>query len=128
MTDSIKAFKFLRDTGSYRPKDAFIVRIPGEITGRDQLLNILYKVLILPGYFGFNWDALFDCLRDFHWLEQKLIVIAHEDLPALDEEELKIYLEILADSVFDWKPGEGHELEVVLPEAAQDKVISLLCS
>ncbi|AGL14312.1 barstar family protein [Actinoplanes sp. N902-109] len=33
--------------------------------------------LLVPRYFGWNWDALSDCLRDLNWLpaEQYLVVV-----------------------------------------------------
>lgn len=121
-----KTFKFLGDVGRYSPSDAFVVRIQGDISSKDKLLHALYEKLDLPGYFGFNWDALVDCLRDFHWVAKKRIVIAHENIPPLGGQELKIYLEILADSVLDWKPGDEHELEVVFPESTRDRIETLL--
>jgi RNAse (barnase) inhibitor barstar len=32
---------------------------------KSNLLSELYKKLCFPNYFGFNWDALLDCMRDF---------------------------------------------------------------
>ncbi|MFR9164902.1 MAG: barstar family protein [Dysgonomonas sp.] len=31
-----------------------------------------------PNYFGFNWNALLDCLRDFDWIEEKYIILIHD--------------------------------------------------
>jgi len=34
------------------------------VYGRDTLLHALYQACELPGWFGFNWDALLDVLAD----------------------------------------------------------------
>ena len=41
--------------------------------------------------------------------------MVHRDIPALDTDDARIYLDILAESVEDWKPGEDHQLRVVFP-------------
>lgn len=46
----------------------------GELDGaainkRDELFDALEKALELPEWFGRNWDALSDALRDLSWLE-----------------------------------------------------------
>lgn len=126
MTSRINAFLFVHDINAYHPDDAFMVRLPAGIKNRDHLLTLLYGLLMLPGYFGFNWDALYDCLRDYNWLDKRLIVISHEELPSLDKQDLKVYLEILADSCLDWKPDEEHRLEVVFPKSLRVEILSLL--
>jgi hypothetical protein len=40
----------------------------GGCTGKQQLLQRLAVSLTLPADFGYNWDALADCLRDMGWL------------------------------------------------------------
>jgi len=126
MTNRIQVFKFIDDISAYNPQDAFVVKLPSDITSRDQLFKLIYTNLKLPGYFGFNWDALFDCLRDFHWVNEQIIVLIHEALPSLEDKILIIYLRILLDSCLDWKPGEEHSLEVVFPKTEKEKVLSLL--
>jgi RNAse (barnase) inhibitor barstar len=122
------AFRFVDNINNYQTRDGFVARIPAGIEGRDQLLKLLYKILNLPGYFGFNWDALSDCLRDFHWIEKKVVTIIHEDLPNLDNRELKVYLELLSEAIVDWKAGEEHEIEVIFPMAVKDKIDMLFIS
>ncbi|SEA84294.1 Barstar (barnase inhibitor) [Thiothrix caldifontis] len=121
-------FKFSENIESYlvSAKDIFISKIASGIKTRDELFTSLYNTLLLPGYFGFNWDALFDCLRDFHWIDEYLVIIVHEDLPTLSEEELRIYLHLLADACLDWKIDEEHKLEIVFPESVRCKVEHLL--
>ena len=75
---------------------------------------------MFPDYFGFNWDALSECIRDFHWITQQGIVLVHDELPAIDEASLLIYMNILIDAVNDWKEGEEHYLEIVFPKNAEN--------
>ena len=38
------------------------------ISTKKQLLDSLAAALSFPDYFGGNWDALDECLRDMEWL------------------------------------------------------------
>ncbi|MDR1203750.1 MAG: barstar family protein [Tannerellaceae bacterium] len=114
--------KFSNNPQLYNPDSAFVAHL-SKVRGKEDLLKQLSDKLKFPDYFGFNWDALFECLRDFHWIEQQKIVLVHDDLPVLEEKDLHIYLEILIDAVKtwqDWKEGEEHSLEVIFPESGKD--------
>ena len=106
---------FLDNPQFYNPNDAFVAHL-SKVVDKEELLKQLRSKLNFPDYFGFNWDALFECLRDFYWIEQQKIILVHDDLPELIEKELKNYIDILIDSVQDWKEGEDHSFEVVFPE------------
>ena len=82
--------------------------------------------LLFPAYFGRNWNALYDCLRDFHWTEKKEVLLVHSDLPQLAEAELKTYLEVLRDAAADWKPGESHAFGVIFDKSDEHSVLSVL--
>jgi len=116
------SFSFVSDIQRFSENDAFIARIADRICTTQQLFELLYRLLTLPGYFGFNWNALFDCLRDFHWIDQKVVVIVHDQLPELPPLDLRAYLEVLRDAVVDWKPGEAHLLQVVFDEKDRIRV------
>ena len=105
-------YKFFNNYPSYDAADVFYVRIDPGISLSEELLRSLYYLLWFPGYFGFNWDALYDCLRDLGWIPCRKIVLVHEVLPNLPEKDLKIYLEILRDSIFDLKDNQEYKLEV----------------
>jgi len=83
-------------------KSAFVVVIDKEIFTIDELFRTFNDAFRFP-YFGFNWDALLDCLRDLDWINQDEIILYHEKIPNLDEKDLGIYLEILCYAVSDWR-------------------------
>ena len=37
---------------------------------RQTFFNLLSQALLLPDYFGGNWNALDDCMRDLSWLPE----------------------------------------------------------
>lgn len=106
--------------------EVFYARLRPDIYKTEQLLQALYQLLWLPGYFGFNWDALDDCLTDLSWIQEKRVVLEHAGLPNIPEAELKIYLEILRDAVLDWNDDDDHCFEVVFNGHDRDRVIELL--
>src|ERR1700733_5353528 len=112
----MKEFKFIPNVYSYKPKNTFIAVLPSGIKTKKELLKQLAIVLELPDYFGFNWDALNDCLCDLHWIEEKVVVLMHEDIPLVGTVDAKIYLQVLIDAVNNWKEGEEHTLDIVFPE------------
>lgn len=102
--------------------DEFVADIPAGLTSTQALLQALYDNLQLPGYFGFNWDALSDCLRDLHWIQQRRVVLRHSDLPGIPSVELRTYLEVLAEAKASWGSDEEHTLDVVFPVALRNVV------
>lgn len=126
MKNNDRCFDFIEDIGTIVNEETFIAQVPKGISTVNDLLSVFFDILKLPGYFGFNWNALYDCLCDFHWIDQHNITIIHEDLPALSHEDLTFYLDVLQDAVNDWKPGESHQLTVVFPKTYQEEVENIL--
>ena len=115
MSPAIRRYK----AGSHPPAAAanrLVAVIPAGMTTAPELLAALAKGLCFPAWFGNNWNALSDCLRDLGWIEAGTIVIFHEDRPALPAADLEIYLDVLAEAVASWQPGEAHALEVWMPQ------------
>lgn len=106
--------------------EVFYARLGPDIYKPEHLLQALYQLLWLPGYFGFNWNALHDCLTDLSWVREKRVVLEHAGLPKIPESDLKIYLEILRDAVLDWKDEDDHSFEVVFNAQDRNRVIELL--
>lgn len=113
------------DTASV-PGSGYVATIPLGIDGVEQLFDVLFQVLKLPGYFGFNWNALSDCLRDLSWVPEREVVIVHRELPHLNDDDIKLYLDVLCEAARDWKPSENHKLVIFFPISCRDRIVSLL--
>lgn len=120
--DNIKDFQ-------EKNNDIFSIIISKNIKTKDELLLELHNKLQFPNYFGFNWDALLECLCDFNWVKQEKINILHHDLPNLNDKELYLYLDILEESIKNWKTYDGpfkkYELNVIFPLKAKQKIDEL---
>jgi RNAse (barnase) inhibitor barstar len=118
-------FTFIEPGATPTQADSLVAEVPRGIADAKQLLDVLYRQLGLPGYFGFNWNALSDCLRGFHWVKQRNVVIIHQDVPALTGADLVNYAEVLDECVRSWKPSEEHRLVVVFPQSCREKIEQL---
>ena len=116
----ISVFTFDVASVNLDPRTDFIAKVPAELSDRQALLEALRRELQLPLYFGNNWDALSECLRDLSWIKCRRVVILHEDLPPLNAKDSATYLGVLSECVRDWKPVEDHELVVAFPPEARD--------
>lgn len=121
MPNDLQATLFHPMTIDFGAND-FVARIPADLGSRGKLFEALRQELKLPTYFGDNWDALADCLRDLSWLGQRRVYIIHADLPRLPRDDLANYIDLLAACVSDWKADDDHELVVVFPDAARHEI------
>jgi hypothetical protein len=113
-------FQLVDDPAAFRDEAALVVRIPAGIRSKQKLLGFLADRLRFPGYFGWNWDALEECLNDLSWLggEQR-VAIVHEGLPfGAGGEHRRTYLQILAGAA-----ARNEALAIVL--AARDRAAVL---
>ena len=107
-------------SGTPPPKSGrgrLVVVVPAGIADSATLLRVLAERLQFPDWFGGNWNALSDCLRDLGWLPQRTVVLWHEDLPPLPPADLELYLELLADAAASWNPGDARRLDIRFPAA-----------
>lgn len=83
-------------------------------------MAVLADKLRFPRYFGWNWDALEECLCDLSWLPaDRPIVLVHEDLPfGAGGQNRAVYLDVLRDALAYWDSVEGRSLQVVFPQDA----------
>lgn len=122
----VEKFIFAGAEFDLQSQDCFngVVRLG--VTDVDQLMDVIADALDFPAYFGANWNALYDCLTDFSWINQQTVFLTHHEMPKLNIDDSKTYLSVLQDAVNDWKEGEEHKFFVIFPASIEDEVRSLL--
>jgi len=112
MNRSKHTFEFVTDLTGFRAPGWLVVRIGGRLRRKQDLLRALAESLKFPDYFGWNWDALEDCLRDLSWLDApRGIVLVHEHLPLADAHQRQTYFDILTKA----QAAQNVPLRMVLP-------------
>ena len=74
-------------------------------TDKAGLLAACQQAFDLPGYFGYNWDALEECLNDLAWAPAGGYVILVDNVAvfaAHQPEEWATLLAILTDATANW--------------------------
>lgn len=95
------------------------------VHSEKELLTELNEKLALPDYFGFNWDALWDLYRDFYWISQTNIIIRHQGITALPENDLIIYIGIVVDTCKSWREYPEHNISFFFPTSERDTILRL---
>ncbi|MFJ5031024.1 barstar family protein [Streptomyces sp. NPDC088560] len=54
-----------------------------EMRDTDGVFTQFYEALRLPDYFGWNWNALRDCLDDLHWIQATHFLLVIDDADAV---------------------------------------------
>jgi len=108
----------------------FTAELREGIRNSTDLLRELGFKLRFPDYFGVNWNALEECIRDLSWLPRGSLALEHRDLPlAGDSEGQKIYLSIRSDaSQKRWTLPEQRipDLMVIFPPSTRKQIKELL--
>ena len=113
-------FLFKVNPESYDSEKPLVVHL-SNVSNKNDLFDKLNAGFIFP-YFGRNWDALYDLLRDFFWISEKRIVLVHDNLPAINSNEFNIYINILQDSISSWENYEEHDFEVIFPKECKSLI------
>jgi len=78
-----------------------------QITSKESFLRACATALRLPAYFGHNWDALEDCLRDLAWAPaERGYLLLYDDagrFARAKPAEFAVALSILGDAVRSWR-------------------------
>ncbi len=86
-----------------------VIMIDGEsCQSHDEMLNEFAEKFNFPSYFGFNLDALDECLNDLEWIgvERYLLIINHFNKFLKDEPMVfQQFTLILKDTIQEWNIG-----------------------
>jgi hypothetical protein len=119
MSESPTQFEFVDDLTGFRAPDWLVVRLPGRLFRKQDLLRALAVGLKFPSYFGYNWDALEECLNDLSWLGKGAnVVLLHKHVPLRDDEQRRIYCDILRQAM----ANERTALRVVFPLSSRREI------
>src|SRR5256885_13166067 len=64
-------FRYLNERPHVFLDEVFFVQVDPGITDKTDLFNFYYRAMWFPGYFGFNWDAMYDFLCDISWRSEE---------------------------------------------------------
>lgn len=107
-------FIFTSEIEQMRCDSVLLAEVPEGLLEKQSLLAWYAKSLRFPDYFGGNWDALDECLRDLSWIKDGRVVIYHRDVPLEGVRgDQEIYIDLLASVVKSWREGGAHEIIVV---------------
>ena len=99
--------------------------VPSSLTSEEDLINLFRKELNFPDYFGSNWDAFYDILSDLYWLDLKEVVVYHDSLTQLKENDLLIYIGIIRD-LLKYSDKTGKVLKFVFNVKDKERVQLLM--
>ena len=80
------------------------------VGSKSELLKSIGAAMGFPEYFGLNWDALEECLRDLNATNQgwRLVFEKADNLLLLPKRELTTFLSVLSDTAAFWE-SEGRQ-------------------
>ncbi|WP_328653367.1 barstar family protein [Micromonospora sp. NBC_00330] len=107
-----------------------VARLDGtRMADADHTFYEFSDALLFPGYFGWNWAALSDCLRDLHWLPADGYLVVVENGPRVlssSAEDRHTLFQILAQAVHHWASPFGQPAFKVLLLCDRDDEATLL--
>jgi Barstar (barnase inhibitor) len=87
-----------------------------EIRDTQSFLQKVAEVMRFPDYFGYNWDALDECITDLDWCPAARYILIYdypEAFSKAEPEQWKVAYDILRSAVEYWQ-GSDTPLEVLL--------------
>ena len=88
---------------------------------KKQFIDVCARQLKLPSYFGGNWDALADCLRDLNWLKGAgfvLHIAGHDKFAKAAPEDYETALAVFIEAAVFWKE-KGTPFVVLVDSAGE---------
>ena len=77
-----------------------------KVRRKKEFLARLAKALYCPPYFGMNWDALSDCLRDLSWLNDNgwvVILLNGQEFAVKNQDDFMTAIDVLQTAANYWR-------------------------
>ncbi|MFF5198660.1 barstar family protein [Micromonospora parva] len=107
-----------------------VARIDGtRMADADLAFYEFSDALLFPGYFGWNWDALSDCLRDLNWLPADGYLIVVDNVSRMlssSADDRNTLFRVLSQAVRHWAFPVGRPEFTVLLLCDSDDEAALL--
>jgi len=85
-----------------------------QIDGTADFMNRLAHAARFPDYFGHNWDAVSDLLRDLSWAPANgylLLITKADGLLGMGSGDLGRFIRVLETVIHDWRDERGEYAE-----------------
>lgn len=86
----MEVFKFTTQTNLYESDGSFRAQIEN-INNENCLFKELSEKLKFPDYFGYNWNAVYDCFCDLSWIQEREVVLIHLQPLNISRKTFKVY-------------------------------------
>ncbi|CAA6808531.1 MAG: Unknown protein [uncultured Sulfurovum sp.] len=83
------------------------------IQSKKQFLEMMHEAFYFPSYFGFNLDALDECMRDLAWIVEEEILVEVKNKSHLEEQNRNLY-NVIMESFQLYNEYWAREEKVVL--------------
>ncbi|MFD5889712.1 barstar family protein [Streptomyces sp. NPDC060334] len=94
-----EAVEFKEQTETLRTEGGRVYEVHArDLTDEARVLDAFARAVGVPGYFGWNWDALVDCLDDLHAPvtgRVGIVVVVHGADVLLGADHLKVFMMVL---------------------------------
>src|SRR5262249_6807368 len=99
------------------PKEYKLFTLDGtNIRSKSDLLSMLSRIMCFPDYFGSNWDALEECLRDLAWVPARgyIIQFTHaDDFIKTSLSDFHDFVQIVQSAYLHWQKNKVEFLLIV---------------
>ncbi|MFH1197588.1 MAG: barstar family protein [bacterium] len=97
-------YKKIKDNLYTKTNNPGLIEIDiNNVTSTRELFSVFIEKMKFPNYFGFNWDAFDECIRDLSWLEFKckyLVIQNSMNYFINDKLEMEIFIQILLFRIY----------------------------
>jgi RNAse (barnase) inhibitor barstar len=77
-----------------------------KVRSKKEFLARLAKALHCPPYFGMNWDALTDCMRDLSWLNDNgwvVMLLNGQEFAVKNQDDFMTAIDVLQTAAEYWR-------------------------